>query len=319
VKTIQAAVGIVAASTLRRGLELLGVDAGRPETLPFGPDDVTAGSESELQAAVLGERSDVDLPLAIEQSSFFANSIRRAEAGDTSRRIVSDLEGWLESNREKVWDNSFVRLPRRTLSAYADSVFRERPARRQGRPGEPAARRRRALHRPRERRGAGSHPHQLSAQAGPGRRSGRGENPPDAVRGPGVRLMGCFLNDNTSPETLSFHTPRLRRETGGGAALARESAKRYLFSQLLIAYSNEVFELKRRGQTALLYSSPHPPVRQRQLNDCVSDSFYRELLHEPLPVGLGSRRAEARLHGAVPPDAFAIAAQRRRQAARGRA
>ncbi len=261
------------------------MDPRRPETLPFGPDDVTAGSESELQVAVVGERSDVDLPLAIEHSSFFANSIRRAEAGDAPRRIVSDLEDWLESNRENVWDNSFVRLPRRTLSAYAESVFENDLRADKADPGSPrrsdAARF--TVHENSEEliRIPISYLLKLALADA----LGVADNPPDAIRGPGVRLMGCFLNDNTSPETLSFHIPRLSRETGGGAALARESAKRYLFSQLLIAYSNEVFELKQRGQTALLYSSPHPPVRQRRLNDCVSDSFYRELFMSPCLSG----------------------------------
>src|SRR5690606_34929038 len=104
-------------------LAALGARADSPRTLPFGPDDVTAGSESELQAAVFGERSAVDLPRAIERSSFFASCVRRAAAGDAPRKIISDLEDWLASNRENVWDNSFVRFPRRTLSAYANSVF----------------------------------------------------------------------------------------------------------------------------------------------------------------------------------------------------
>ena len=41
--------------------------------LPFGPDDVTAGSESELQTAVVGDSQCVDLPLHIRHSNFFAN------------------------------------------------------------------------------------------------------------------------------------------------------------------------------------------------------------------------------------------------------
>lgn len=233
----------------------------------------------------MGERSDVDLPIAIEQSSFFANSIRRAEAGDTSRRIVSDLENWLESNRDNVWDNSFVRFPRRALCSYANNVFENDLRADKSDPGSP-------------RRSDADRfiahvngedlvrvPISYLLKLALADVLGVAHNPPDAIRGPAVRLMGLFLNDNTSPETLSFHVPRLSRSAGGGAALARESAKRYLFSQLLIAYSNEAFELERHGQTALLYSSPHPPIRQRQLNDCVSDSFYRELFMSPCLSG----------------------------------
>lgn len=273
------------ARATRRGLESLGVDPWRPETIPFGPEDVTAGSESELQVAVVGERSDVDLPLAIEQSSFFANSIRRAQSGDAPQRIVSDLEDWLESNRDRVWDNSFVRFPRRTLSAYANNVFENDLSADKSDPSSP---RRSDAARFTVIEGGEELvriPISYLLKLALADALGVADNPPDAIRGAGVRLMGCFLNDNTSPETLSFHVPRLSRAAGGGQALARESAKRYLFSQLLIAYSNEVFELRQSGQTALLYASPHPPVRQRQLNDCVSDSFYRELFMSPCLSG----------------------------------
>ena len=49
-------------------------------SLPFGPDDVTAGSESELQTAILGNAQCVDLPLHIRHSNFFANVIKHAAA-----------------------------------------------------------------------------------------------------------------------------------------------------------------------------------------------------------------------------------------------
>ena len=39
------------------------------ESLPFSADDVTAGSETELQTAVCGSKDDIDLAIAIEQSS----------------------------------------------------------------------------------------------------------------------------------------------------------------------------------------------------------------------------------------------------------
>ena len=66
---------------LHEGLERMGIRAGRPETLPFGPGDVTAGSESELQTVVLGDHQTADLPRAVAESGFFANVSRRgAEA-----------------------------------------------------------------------------------------------------------------------------------------------------------------------------------------------------------------------------------------------
>jgi len=66
----------MAPESVRTVFARLGVSyASREElaaTLPFSLDDVTAGSESELQAVVCGAKEDVDLPLIIEQSNFFA-------------------------------------------------------------------------------------------------------------------------------------------------------------------------------------------------------------------------------------------------------
>jgi len=53
------------------------------DQLPFASGDVTAGSESELQAVVVGAASNVDLPQTIEHSRFFANMVKRAQAGET--------------------------------------------------------------------------------------------------------------------------------------------------------------------------------------------------------------------------------------------
>jgi len=70
------------------------------ETLPFSGSDATAGAETELQAAVIGRRSDVDLPIMIEQSNYYANIMRRTAAGDTPRKVITDLEKWLTSTRK---------------------------------------------------------------------------------------------------------------------------------------------------------------------------------------------------------------------------
>jgi hypothetical protein len=80
---------------LRESLALLGVRPGAPETFPFALEDTTAGSETELQAAALGDTRSADLPRTIRESRYFANVLRRAEAGDTSRRAVSRLENYL--------------------------------------------------------------------------------------------------------------------------------------------------------------------------------------------------------------------------------
>lgn len=70
-----------------------------------------------------------------------------------------------------------------------------------------------------------------------------------------------------------------------GRALAREKAKRFLLCQLLTMYANRRLGLREGGQQAMVYFAPHPPVRQKQLNDCISDAFYRELFMSPCLSG----------------------------------
>ncbi|HTY20534.1 MAG TPA: hypothetical protein VMC44_02745, partial [Geobacteraceae bacterium] len=94
------------------GLAPCGSD-GFIESLPFSRLDTTAGSENELQVAVSGRREEIDLPIAVEQSNYFANIMKRAAAGDTPLRLVKDLERFLSDNPDGVWENSWVRFPRR--------------------------------------------------------------------------------------------------------------------------------------------------------------------------------------------------------------
>jgi hypothetical protein len=108
---------------------------------------------------------------------------------------------------------------------------------------------------------------------------------PRWIRQTGIHLLDHFSSDNTSPETFSFHVVPLRPRTGLGKALARETAKRYLLTHLLLMYANEHFGLKASGQEALIYFSPHPPMRQKWLNGCISDSFYRKLFMSPCLSG----------------------------------
>src|SRR5437867_705084 len=103
----------------RRLAEILGSDVASPESIPFSIGDVTASSETELQAAVAGSASTVDLPLSIRSSNYFKNVVYRAAVGDTSPRSISRLERYLDENRDGIWENSWVRVPLASLSAYA--------------------------------------------------------------------------------------------------------------------------------------------------------------------------------------------------------
>ena len=113
------------------------------------------------------------------------------------------------------------------------------------------------------------------------------DNPetPPVVRSAGERLMDHFLNDNTSPETYSFHPVLPSRNTPPGDGIARETAKRYLLSQVLILYANRKFGLLSSGQRAMVYFAPHTHTRQKQLNELISDAFYRELYMSPCLSG----------------------------------
>jgi hypothetical protein len=91
--------------------------------LPFLGADATGGAEAELQASVQGSRATVELPLAVSGSDFLANILRRAAVGDTAPRQVHALERFLGANSDQVWDNSWVRFPRRLLGSSAAEVF----------------------------------------------------------------------------------------------------------------------------------------------------------------------------------------------------
>lgn len=107
--------------------ELLGIISAPAdrflESLPFSIHDTTAGSENELQVVVEGTGNNADLPLTIVNSNYFNNIIKRAAAGDTPEKTVTALEKFLYNNIDNVWENSWVRFPRRVLCQTANGIF----------------------------------------------------------------------------------------------------------------------------------------------------------------------------------------------------
>ena len=88
------------------------------ETLsPFVGVDTSAGMEYELQVAVEGSDKDVDLPMVIRDSNFYRNTVKRALRGDLAQDRVEVLDEFLDENHSAVWENSWVRIPRRVLSS----------------------------------------------------------------------------------------------------------------------------------------------------------------------------------------------------------
>src|SRR5215469_2750522 len=254
-----------------------------PDRLPFAASgDATAGSEDELQAVVAGSEQ-CDLPSIIRESRFFRNMARRSASGVSPRSTLLDLKEFLNDSRG-VWENSWIRFPEARLSRYAlevlnDDLQIEVHA---------VVRDRCDAHRFRFVQN-GEHwlriPISYALKLALADVIGTQPHLPEIIRRGGVRLMRNFLNDNTSPETTSFHVVRSDGGRQLGQQVAREAARRFLFTSLLVSWANQRFALLENGQRALVYHAPLPSVHQQELSSCISDSFYRELFMSPCLSG----------------------------------
>lgn len=274
------------AQTVRTYFAAVGADAAHGDALvahlPFGVGDVTVGTENELQTAVRGEPSAVDLPRTIYDSDYYAESAAQAHRGPRARALHTELKRYLESP-DRVWESSWVRFPLHALNAFGRAVF-EHDLRADKH--DPQAGRR--------------------VDAGDFWTPGTGElrvpvsyllklalanvlgdldSLPLAVRRTGVALLEHFINDNTSPEQHSAYISLLAPALGLGRAVARENAARFLLTQALLAYANDALGLRARGQEVSACFAALPPVRQRHLAAAVSDTFYRKLFMNPCLSG----------------------------------
>lgn len=268
--------------------DLLGIDSHshtiHPDLLPFAGKDVTAGAENEIQVVVTGDRSDVDLPLIIEHSSYFKNIKRRTLSGDNPKHIAENLEEFLENNPSGVWENSWVRFPHKRLTSYSREILQRDLLSDRSNPNSPA---RNDLKRFFIEEGETlvripvsymlklSLANAISASSSVHR----------LIHVTGERLMGHYLNDNTSPETFSFHTVGRGLGRTAGENLARETLKRYILTQALAEYANRNLGLESSGQKVQVYFASHPHMRQKQLNNLTSDAYYRELFMSPCLSG----------------------------------
>jgi len=256
------------------------------ENLPFSRNDSTVGTETELQVAVYGSRMDVDLPRTIESSNYFANAIRRAATGDLPRKLVTDIERFMTENRDDVWENSWVRFERQVLCRYADQVLEsDLRADKSSVDSKNRTDVARFLFTNSNGLPMVRIPVSYLVKLAMAQYIGSRKKLPFLLHATAERLMGHYLNDNTSPETFSFHVIPLREKTGMGLAVAREASKRMFLTQLLIMYANRSFGLQASGQTASVYLAPNPPQRQKALNEHISDSFYRDLFMSPCLSG----------------------------------
>ncbi len=279
-----------ATPSLEKCLEPLGIKTGGPSTLPFANGDATTGCENELQTAVRGSASSVDLPVVISESSFMRNIWQRSRTGDTSKDLHQRLVSWLEENPGLIWENSWVRLPLSTLHTKARRLIGNDILEEQGDKSKEVRSDANRFFFKKDGeewiRVPSSYMLKLALfDSLYSYHSDRNVGIAEEVFAVGEDLADHLLNDNTSPEITSFYITRLTPSQCNGRAVARETAKRYLFVQLLNAYANTKLGLIKSGQESLIFQSPHPPVRLRMLNDCISDSFYRELFMNPCLSG----------------------------------
>jgi len=260
--------------------------------LPFAPGDVTAGSEDELQAVVVGNASSCDLPITICDSRYFKNIACRSSSGEASRSTYLDLQGFLEEH-ESVWENSWVRFSEHRLSSHALNTFLADL--KIGERGQLKRRRSDSVKFTFEQAGEAwlRVPVSYALKLALADLAGVQPHLPESLRLEAKRLMRHFSNDNTSPEITSFRIVGPSQQLLVGEAVARESARRFLFTSLLMSWANLRFGLLETRQRALVYHAPHPPVRQTDLSSTISDSFYRELFMSPCLSGWDDGEAKA--------------------------
>lgn len=260
--------------------------------LPFSPGDVTAGSEDELQAVVVGNTAACDLPITIRDSRFLKNIARRSSSGEAPRKTYLELQEFL-SDSEQVWENSWIRFPERRLSPHALNTFLADL--KIGERGQLKRHRADSVKFTFEQEGETwlRIPISYALKLALADLSGSQPHMPEKMRLEAKRLLRYFSNDNTSPETTSFQVVTAHQQVLIGEQVARESARRFLFTSLLMSWANLRFGLLESGQRALVYHAPHPPVRQTELSSCISDSFYRELFMSPCLSGWDDGEAKA--------------------------
>ena len=259
------------------------------ESLPFSSNDTTVGCENELQTAVFGARENVDLPRQIESSNYFANLLERVSCQDTPRHAISGIEGFIDRNPDNIWENSWLRIPQRYLNDVASRVFADDLCRESGnsKSGPRGDYSRFFVREP----GGDQHiriPTSYLFKLALAQLIGNGA--PALVIETGRKIMSSYMNDNCSPEILSFYVQPFK----GGKAVADETGKRLLLSQLLLQYAGTALGLGATGQKPIVYMAPNSPMRQTELANHVSDAYYRELYINPCLSGYRYGEEKAR-------------------------
>jgi hypothetical protein len=261
------------------------------EDLPFGPADITAGTENELQALVVGKRTTVDLPITIERSKYYSNIVRRIAAGEASTELIRELQKFLSDNDEQVWENSWVRFPRKYLSSFASNLLDKDLKTSSGEHEQWRSDRDKFVFATNWGEWVRV-PISYLVKLALADVVGTQPDLPSQIKKTALDLLRHFSNDLTSPETFSFHLIDSTNGPRFGLAVAQEMSLRFLFTHLLVEWANKAMNLEATGQQAAVNFAPHPAVRQRELNNCVSDAFYRELFVSPCLSGWADGEAK---------------------------
>ena len=252
---------------------------------PFLGADVSVGVENEFQVAVEGRAAEVDLVQTILASRYYRNLTRRTGRGDLAAQALDELDAFLEGRQSRVWENSWVRFPRRLLGGHASQILAHDLLADKSHPEGPQR---------------GDADRFFLAQGGEpwlripisyllklalAEAVDRPESQAPLLRRIAARIMTHLISDNSSPEVTSFVVVGGTVETLPGREAARETSRRFFLLQLLVEFANRAFGLRQHGQTCRLYLAPNPPARQKRLNDLISDQFYRELFLNPCLSG----------------------------------
>ncbi len=251
----------------------------------FTKGDITAGIETEYQTAIEGEKDIVDLPQYIKSSSYFANLIKRTNNGEYQPNKLRELDKFLNENESKIWENSFVIVPKRYINSYAELLIQYDMLKDKSNP-ESGIRDDAHFFETTNKSGDKCYRFPVSYLLRIALADYLGEEKILTSHTVKVckKLLDNFSNDNTSLEVTSFYIAD-DFETNIGESLGKESAKRFLCTQLLTEYSNKKFKLEESGQRVYVYHSPLTPLRQQKLNSLIPDSLYRELFISPCLAG----------------------------------
>ncbi|MBU0994153.1 MAG: hypothetical protein KJ737_16805 [Proteobacteria bacterium] len=253
-------------------------------SLPFSSGDATVGVENEFQTIVIGNADSVDLPLVIQSSNFYKNTVKYATTGDSSRYLLTTLERHLSDGTTTIWENSWIRFPKKCLNPYADQTLKTDLHANKRLPGSLPRKDVGRFFFNKDGESFVRIPVSYTLKLALADAVGDDHTHP-IIRHTAEKLMHHFLNDNTSPEITSFYPVESKCEGKTGEHVAKETLKRFLLTQFLIQYTNQAFQLEEHGQKAHVYFAPHPPLGQKKLNNLISDSFYRELFMSPCLSG----------------------------------